>query len=190
MPETNVYFTRHAEPDLSNHDDLTRALTDKGMRDRLLVTAYLAERHIDAVYSSPFRRAYDTVADFAEKAGLSITTVDDFRERQLANVWVTDFIAFCEQQWADFSYKRPGGECLAEVEERNIRALQQILTQHSGENIVIGSHGTAIATVLHHYNPAFGYADFLRIRNKMPWIVRLTFAEYTLTAVEKIDLLP
>ena len=40
MPETNVYFVRHAEPDLSNHDDLTRARTDKGMRDRLLVTAY------------------------------------------------------------------------------------------------------------------------------------------------------
>lgn len=77
MPETNVYFVRHAEPDLPNHDDLTRALTDKGMRDRLLVTAYLAERHIDAVYSSPFRRAYDTVADFAEKAAIPVqnTTV-------------------------------------------------------------------------------------------------------------------
>lgn len=72
MPETNVYFVRHAEPDLSNHDDLTRALTDKGMRDRLLVTAYLAERHIDAVYSSPFRRAYDTVADFAENAAIQV----------------------------------------------------------------------------------------------------------------------
>ena len=28
MPETNVHFVCHAEPDLSNHDDLTRAFTE------------------------------------------------------------------------------------------------------------------------------------------------------------------
>ena len=31
---TNVYFIRHAETDYSNHDDLLRPLTEKGMQDR------------------------------------------------------------------------------------------------------------------------------------------------------------
>lgn len=36
------------------------------------MSPHIAERHIDAVYSSPFRRAYDTVADFAEKAAIQV----------------------------------------------------------------------------------------------------------------------
>ncbi len=41
------------------------------------MSPHIAERHIDAVYSSPFQRAYDTVADFAEKAAIQVqnTTV-------------------------------------------------------------------------------------------------------------------
>lgn len=31
---TTVYFVRHAQPDLSVHDDLTRPLTEKGLQDR------------------------------------------------------------------------------------------------------------------------------------------------------------
>ena len=29
---TNIYFVRHAQPNYENHDDLTRELTEKGMR--------------------------------------------------------------------------------------------------------------------------------------------------------------
>ena len=41
------------------------------------MSPHIAERHIDVVYSSPFQRAYDTVADFAEKAAIQVqnTTV-------------------------------------------------------------------------------------------------------------------
>lgn len=30
---THLYYVRHAQPDYSVHDDLTRPLTEKGMRD-------------------------------------------------------------------------------------------------------------------------------------------------------------
>ena len=30
---TNIYFVRHAEPNYSNHDDLTRELSTKGLQD-------------------------------------------------------------------------------------------------------------------------------------------------------------
>ena len=36
------------------------------------MSPHIAERHVDAVYSSPFRRAYDTVADFAENAAIQV----------------------------------------------------------------------------------------------------------------------
>ncbi len=40
FPMTHLYYVRHAQPDYSVHDDLTRPLTEKGMRDCALVTDF------------------------------------------------------------------------------------------------------------------------------------------------------
>lgn len=45
---THLYYVRHAQPDYSVHDDLTRPLTEKGMRDCALVTAFLADKSLTA----------------------------------------------------------------------------------------------------------------------------------------------
>lgn len=42
---TTVYFVRHAEPDLSNHNDLTRDLTPKGIEDRKFLIDYFKIRN-------------------------------------------------------------------------------------------------------------------------------------------------
>ena len=87
---THLYYVRHAQPDYSVHDDLTRPLTEKGMRDCALVTAFLADKSIDRVFSSPYKRAVDTVQPFAAQAHLPITLIDDLRERRIDS----DFVCF------------------------------------------------------------------------------------------------
>lgn len=171
---TKVFFVRHARPNCSNHDDLTRELAPEGLRDRALVTRFLLEREIGAVLSSPYRRAVDTVAQFAQAAGLEIQLEPDFRERRVG-AWIEDFDAFCRRQWADFDYKLSDGETLREVQERNIRALEQVLEAHPGQAVAIGAHGTALSTLIHYYDRSFGYAEFERIRDLMPWVVEFTF---------------
>lgn len=172
---TGVFFVRHAEPNYDNHDDMLRELSPKGLADRSKVTDFLSSKDIDVVLSSPFKRAVDTVKDFADSKGLSIEIVDDFRERRVDSVWIDDFSAFSRRQWDDFSYKLSDGECLKEVQERNISALNEVLSRYSGKNIVIGSHGTALSTVINYYDPSFGFADFDKIRFVMPWIVEFVF---------------
>lgn len=186
---TNVYFVRHAQPNYANHDDLTRELTEKGMADRQLVTDFLSDKDIHAVFSSPFRRSVDTVKEFADKHGLSITLIDDFRERRIDSGWIEDFDSFARHQWEDFSYKLSDGECLAEVQERNIRALCDIVAGYEGKNVVIGSHGTALSTVINYYDPSFGYEAFEAIRKLMPWIVCFSFEKGKCVAIRKFDLL-
>ncbi len=170
-----VYFARHAQSNSQQHDDRTRELTQQGLRDRGLVTRYLADKGIGRVLSSPYRRAIDTIAPFAEGAGLPIEIVDEIRERVLPGGWIEDFDAYTRRQWQDFSYTLPGGESLAEVQRRNVRALLQALVDHRGGNIAIGSHGTALCTVIRWCDPSFGYEQFAAIQRLMPWVVRFSF---------------
>ena len=61
---TIIYFVRHAKPDWSVHIDATRPLTEQGLRERALVTEYLLDKGVDLVFSSPYKRAVDTVKHF------------------------------------------------------------------------------------------------------------------------------
>ena len=184
---TTIYFVRHAEPDSRVHDDRVRPLTPKGMRDAGLVTDYLKDKGVGVILSSPFQRAADTVRGLAGHLGLPIQLVEDFREREVG-AWVEDFAQYARQQWDDFDYRLPGGESLREVQERNVSALNRVLAQYPDQTIVVGSHGTAISTLLHHFDPSFGYDDFAAIKNLMPWIVKFSFGPDDRVGIEKIDL--
>lgn len=185
---TTVYFVRHAEPDYTNHNDMERPLTIKGKEDSKLVTKYLQDKNIDIVLSSPFVRSMETVKDFADSFGLAIQVVEDFRERKIDTVWIEDFNQFAKQQWNDFDYKLSDGECLREVQMRNIDALMQVIREYRDKNIVIGSHGTSMSTIINYYKPTFGYQDFEKIRTIMPWVVKLTFQGDELIQMNDVNL--
>lgn len=172
---TTVYFVRHAAPNYNNHDDLTRELSEQGMKDRKLVTEFLWDKGIDVILSSPYKRAVDTIKEFADAKGMKIKLIDDFRERKAGNDWMENFDDFCKNQWADFDFKLSGGESLREVQSRNISALNQVLETYAGKNVVIGSHGTALSTIINYFDPSFGYNEFQEIKSLMPWIVRFSF---------------
>ena len=238
---TVIYFVRHAEPDLSNHDDAYRGLTEKGLADRGLVTEFLADKNISAVLSSPYKRAVDTVKELADLRGLPVIAVDDFRERKVGNreplktglkrenrqsasaarkaddarpyallggltqqtacyvdflsnkvfrgdQWIEDSNGFCKRQWSDFDYKLSDGESLREVQRRNVAALQRVLREYSGESIVIGTHGTALSTIINFYDSSFGYEQFSEIKGLMPWLVCMKFDGITPVEIIKRNL--
>lgn len=185
---THVYFVRHAQPNYDNHDDLLRELTEKGMQDRKLVTEFLKEKSIDAVLSSPYKRSVDTVKDFADTYGFDIETIDDFRERKIDSCWIEDFNSFSKRQWEDFDYKLQDGETLREVQNRNIAALENVVKTYENKNVVIGSHGTALSTIINYYQSSFQFADFEKIKSLMPWIVCFTFDGAQCVEIEHFNL--
>lgn len=186
--KTIVYFVRHAEPNYHNHNDKTRELSAKGMQDRSLVTSFLEDKNVDIVLSSPYKRAIDTVSEFAKKHEIYIELIEDFRERKVEDIWIDDFNEFCRSQWADFEYKLANGESLGEVQTRNIKALQKVLKQFAGKTVVIGSHGTAMSTIINYYDNKFGYKDFEKIRNLMPWVVKYVFEDGKCIEMEQYNL--
>ncbi|MCL1819326.1 MAG: histidine phosphatase family protein [Oscillospiraceae bacterium] len=185
---TTVYFIRHAESDISVHDNRVRPLTEKGMNDRALVTAFLQDKNIDVVLSSPYKRAVDTVADFAEKNSLEIELIEDFREHKISSVWIDDWKAHVIKLWDDFSYKLSDGECLAEIQQRNIAALNEVLKRYKDKNIVIGTHGMALSTIINYYDKTYGFDNLMSMVYIQPWVVRMNFNGNDCAGMEKIDL--
>ena len=188
-PYTSIYFIRHAQADNSVHDSPNRPLTAKGMADCALVTEFLWDKDIEAVLSSTYKRAVDTVADFADKKGLAVETVAGFHE-QVFSRWLeeTAFWSFVERQWQDFSYTEPGLESLAAVMERNIATLEGVLEKYRGRTIAIGTHGVALSMIIRHFDPTYGHEDFMAMVDLLPWVVRADFNDNGCMGMKKIDL--
>lgn len=54
--------------------------------------------------------------------------------------------------------------------------------------LVIGSHGTALSTIINYYDDTFGYAEFEKIRELMPWIVCFTFEGMNCVSIQSYNL--
>jgi len=191
IANTTVYFIRHCMSDYSVSDTMNRPLTEKGQADRIAVSRFLWDKNISAVLSSPYKRAVDTVSDFAQKAKLKIEIVDDFRERESDSDWdrKNDLYGLFQRQWANFDYTISNGETLRTVQLRNIGALSEILKRHEGENIVIGTHGTALATIINYYDKSYGYEDFIKMLPICPYAVKMVFDGQRCIDIVQIDIL-
>ena len=183
---TTVYFVRHAEPNYDNHDDVSRELSPKGLQSSKYLVNSFATIQIDAFCSSLYLRAMDTIKPLADSRGQIIHLIPDFRERKITDHWIDDFTGFTEKQWTDFNYHLPGGESLSMVQERNIRALEDLLQAHPDQTILIGTHGTALSTIINYYKPDFQLADFHRIKHIFPWIVQFEFQGSTCSTIDEI----
>ena len=150
-----IYFVRHAKPDFSVHDDLTRPLAEEGIINSKKLCEFLKGKNINRIYSSPYKRAIDTIKELSQILNMEIEIVNDFRERKISDVWIEDFNSFSKNQWSNFEYKLNCGESLKEVQDRNIKALHKILNENSNKNIVIGTHGTALSTIINYYDDTY-----------------------------------
>lgn len=172
---TRIYFVRHAQPDSTIADDRTRPLTEEGMRDTKEVTAHLRNKNLQYLMSSPYKRSMDTIKDLADTLHMEIHTDEDFRERAIGIGYLGDAEQYIRNMWADVHFRSEGAECLAEVQERNIRGLKKVLSSHPDETIVIATHGTALSSILNYYNCEFNVDAFFRLLRYRPYIIRVDF---------------
>ena len=170
---TKVYFVRHAKPQHDWQDDRTRPLTEEGKKDAKIVLEFFKDKKIDAFYCSPYLRSMDTILETADFFGKEIITYEGLREREKGING--NNAGMFQKRWADHNYHEEGGESIAMVQKRNIEALNRILCDNTDKEIVIGTHGTALSTILNYYDKKFDCEDFLRIIDWMPYIIELDF---------------
>ncbi len=173
-----VYFVRHAQPEYGWKDDRSRPLTPEGKEDAKQVVEFFKEMEITRFYCSPYKRSIDTIADTAANHHKEIILLEGLRER--ANGTDGGKPGMIEKRWADFSFHEEGGESIGMVQERNMKALLTILKEceeaDDGDmNIVIGTHGTALSSILQYYDRTYNSDSFFRMVDWMPYIIELDF---------------
>lgn len=170
---TRVYFVRHAQPEHAWKEDRTRPLTEEGKKDSAIVLDFLKVKNIDVFYCSPYKRSMDTIAEAAAFWGKEIITDERLREREKGPNGNNH--GMFHKRWADHDYHEDGGESIDMVQKRNMEALSKILSDNPDKEIVVGTHGTALSTILNFYDNSFGCENFLRIIDWMPYIIELDF---------------
>jgi 2,3-bisphosphoglycerate-dependent phosphoglycerate mutase len=184
--KSKIYLVRHSISNTKVVNDYERPLTEVGIKRLEFLKEFFIKKSIDYIYSSPFLRAIDTIKPLSVLFNLNISVEYDFRERKITDKWIDNFDEYSKLQWNDFNYKFSDGESLNEVKYRNINKLNDILDQHRGKNIVIGTHGTSMSTILNHFDNKFDYYSFKDIKDDMPLICILEFDNFEFLSYEII----
>ena len=165
---TTLILVRHAQsapdPALPERD---WPLSEAGKRQAADLAPVLAELGVDALVSSPYLRAIETLRPYADHAGLEIAVDEDLRERALGR-WMDD-IADAEEavrrMHADLDFEREGGEsgraCIARFEA----ALARVVAANPGRTTAVGSHGGVLGHLIARQGVALPDAFWKRIRN-------------------------
>lgn len=168
---TNIFFVRHAHS-IYSPDELNRPLSERGKADATTVTERLKTEHIDILISSPYRRAIQTIEALAPVIGGEIIIEGDFRERLLSEHPI-DFSSAITQVWEDESFAWEGGESNIIAQKRGVTALQNVLRQYKGKNVVIGTHGNIMVLIMNFFDSKFDFSFWRQL--DMPDIYKLCF---------------
>jgi 2,3-bisphosphoglycerate-dependent phosphoglycerate mutase len=159
-------------------------LTEQGARDAEALGDLLAELKPDAIYSSDYERASATVGPLACITGLVITMDPRLRERTLAWSQLDDWLDDIRRSYNDHDYRAPGGETLAEVQERGLAVLTEIIGWSHRLPVVV-SHGGLISYVLRAFDPTFGFDEWRALRN--PDLFKLSFEDGRLAGFRRLQ---
>lgn len=171
---TRLILVRHAQSapsrDLPERD---WPLSDLGRRQAAALAPTLAELGVEALASSPFVRAIDTLRPYADAAGLPILVDEDLRERALGG-WLDDPAAVEEavrRMHADLDFRLEGGEtgraCIARFEQ----ALTRVAAAQPDATIAVGSHGGVLSHLLARLESELPAEFWRRIRNPHLFVV-------------------
>jgi ribonuclease H / adenosylcobalamin/alpha-ribazole phosphatase len=157
---TTTVLLRHGDTQLSPEHRFSGLrdlpLSASGTRQAKAAACRLATgAAIDAVVTSPLRRAVATADIAAKELGLTASVDDDLRETDFGD-WDGFTLAEIQQRWptAAAAWRRdpqqapPGGESFADTAHRVNRACDRMLGDHGGQTVLVVSHITPIKILL------------------------------------------
>jgi broad specificity phosphatase PhoE len=133
-------------------------LNEEGWQQARFLAETLRSEPIDAVYASDLARAADTAEEIARPHRLDVRRdarlreIDQGRWEGLTVPEIHRRDAALHARWeaAPLSVRLPGGESIADVQERALAALREILERHAGGLICLVTHKVVMTIMRCH----------------------------------------
>jgi phosphoserine phosphatase len=149
---TSIYLIRHGQT-AWNKEEVFRGRTDvpldeTGRTQAQLAAGYFRGLQIEAIYSSPLSRAWETAQKIAQFHALEVRPLEGIIDMSFGS-WegrshqeIQRNEKEIYRQWREEPHliRLPGGESLEDVRVRSMVALQQVIQYHPEKAIVLVSH--------------------------------------------------
>ena len=160
MTCTRIYLVRHGQ--VEGHEEKRYngqtdvALTAQGRAQYGLLEVRLRNKPLAAIYSSDLSRCLEGAELLGRGRDLAPVPRADLRELHLGEwegrAWdelKQTFPGQWQARLADIvNYRVPGGETIAELNERAIPAVRAIVAAHRGEEVLVVGHGALNRVIL------------------------------------------
>jgi len=156
--KTRLVFVRHAQSyaniDKVWHGQTDTELTEKGYgQTELLGAGFHSFMSPDVIYASPLQRTRHTAQAIADQHRLELHLDPRLMEFDLGD-WEGIRFADLRDKMSlihDPNFEAPGGESQLLVKNRMVEAVEEIYHNNQGKNVVLVSHGVAMAVAFAHY---------------------------------------
>lgn len=123
------------------------ALSELGVAQAHALAEWLAGEQIDAVWSSPMRRALETAAPLAERLGLDIVVdrgLAEYDRDAASYIPIEELKAANDPRWYQLP-ERPE-QFAAEV----VEAVERVIAAHPGQRVAVVCHGGVVNAFAGH----------------------------------------
>lgn len=175
MTKVTFYLVRHGDK-MRSFGDV--GLTELGKQQAKLTGQYLRDKHIDAIVSSPSKRAVETANMISDT--ISLPKPARFQDKrveermsigEVPNQTFQEYIKLISQSVQDRDYVLPNGVSSRSAGQRFDLALREIARKPL-QNIVIVSHGGIIGDFVRNIFPqkeikrlSLAFAQFLQVNS-------------------------
>lgn len=171
--QNNYFLVRHGESEnnvlniesshLKNKDQF--GLTENGKK----YTQKEAQKYknFDHIFSSPFRRAYETAEIFAQASHCKVIQDERIREVDVGDFELQDY-EIVDQFYRDNpdNIPCPNGESLEEVKVRSLNFFEEINKKYKDKKILIVSHGYNVHQILKHIVKGFNWKEYQKTHSQ------------------------
>ncbi|MCM3122304.1 histidine phosphatase family protein [Mesobacillus sp. AQ2] len=156
-----IYLVRHAS---AAGQPVDSPLTEHGRKQALALVDFFKHKEIDSIYSSPFKRAIDTIKPLANSKGIEVLEDERLGERVLSTVNLEDWREKLKQTFEDFELVFEGGESTSAAMKRAKSLIEDLLCSDDG-HILLVSHGNMTTLLMRYFNESFGYDCLMEMTN-------------------------
>lgn len=157
---TKIFLIRHGETEWNKIGKLQGSsdidLLPEGIKQAHLLAEHAPFSSVDAIYSSDLTRAVETAEILAQKFNLPVIKKRGLRETRFGS-WEGKYLnELITENDAGFEHfftrpdkvQPPGGETFLQSQARIMNALDEIIADNAGKNIIVVSHGAAIRLII------------------------------------------